>query len=144
MANTTSLAWPNLFNISQNRVAVYEDNKSVVSRGRLLMLTEPTEVYNEPDQGVGLRRYMWRYNHDNVKVEICDRSKIQFGLHDPVVDAPNIQWADGLKFTGAEDNIETVNDKATHLKMTMALPTTYGELVKIDLNDMVRGETDAG
>ena len=143
MANTTSLAWPNLFNISQNRVAVYEDNKSVVSRGRLLILTEPTEVYHEPDQGVGLKRYMYRYKHDNVKAEICDRSKVQFGMHDPVVDAPNIQWADGLKFSGSEDNITTVNEGASHLKMTLALPTTYGELVNIDLNNIVRSETDA-
>ncbi|MCM1224572.1 MAG: hypothetical protein NC548_60000 [Lachnospiraceae bacterium] len=137
MANATSIAWPNMFNISQNRVAVYEDNKAIVSRGRLLMLTESTEVYNEPDQGVGLKRYMYRYHHDNVKAEICDRAKVQFGLHDPKVDAPNIQWADGLKFTGSEDNIETVNSGASHLKMTMALPTTYGEVINMNLNDLM-------
>lgn len=144
MANTTSIAWPNMFNISQNRVAVYEDNKAVVSRGRLLILTEPTEVFNEPDQGVGLKRYMYRYKHDNVKSEICDRSKVQFGLHDPVVDAPNIQWADGLKFTGSDDNIETLNSGASNLKMTMALPTTYGEVVNIDLNNLIGSDTNVG
>ena len=133
--NTASWAWPNIFNISQNRVAIYEDNKSIVSRGRLLMLTEPTELYNEPNHGVGLRRYMFRYTRDNVKAEICDRCKIQFGLHDPSIDAPNTQWSDGLKFTGSDDNITEPNEAASHLKMTLALKTIYGDTVTLDLND---------
>lgn len=140
MANTTSWAWPNIFNISQNKVSIHEDNKSILSRCRLLMLTEPTEIYNEPNQGVGLKRYMFRYNHDNVKAEICDRCKAQFALHDPSVDAPNTQWADGLKFTGAEDNIATANDAASHLKMTISVTTRYGDKLDISLNNLVSNE----
>lgn len=135
MANTTSWAWPNIFNISQNRVAIYEDNKAIVSRGRLLILTEPTEVYHEPEHGVGMKRYLFRYNKPNVKAEICDRCKAQFGLHDPSVDAPNTDWADGLKFSGSDDNI-TLNDKLSHLKMTIALKTKYGDVLNLELNNL--------
>lgn len=138
MANTTSWAWPNIFNISQNRVATYEDNRSITSRGRLLILTEPYELYNEPNQGVGLKRYMFQPNRENVKAEICDRCKIQFGLHDPSVDAPNIAWADGLKFTGSDDNITTLNSKAHELNMTIALKTVYGDTINLNLNSDIQ------
>lgn len=137
MANTSSWAWPNIFNISQNRVAIYEDNKSVTSRGRLLLLTEPTEIYNEPSQGVGLKRYMFRYNSPNVKAEICDRSKDQFSLYDPSIDAPKTEWTDGLKFTGSDGNIPSMNDTIHSLKMTMAVHTVYGSVLNLDLNDIV-------
>ena len=52
MAETTSLAFPNMFNIATNQVSVIEDTTSVANRTRLLILTEPTELYNNPDFGV--------------------------------------------------------------------------------------------
>lgn len=136
MANTTSLAWPNMFNVAQNQVSVYEDNQSVVSRCRLLMLTEPTELYNEPDQGVGLKRYIGRYNNENVKAEICDRCKDQFALHDPSVVAPNTQWANGLLFTEKETDV-SLSDTYHHLKMTLAVETVYGDIVQIEENSLI-------
>lgn len=132
MANTTSLAWPNMFNVAQNTVSVYEDNQSIVSRCRLLMLTEPTELYNEPDQGVGLKRYMFRTNTDNVKAEICDRCKDQFALHEPSVNAANTQWAKGLLFTDANKEAG-FND----LEMTIAVETVYGETIQVSSNENV-------
>lgn len=136
MANTTSLAWPNMFNVAQNQVSIYEDNQSVVSRCRLLMLTEPTELYNEPDQGVGLKRYIGRYNQDNVKAEIRDRCAEQFELHDPSVNAPNTQWADGLLFTGEKGNTVKVM-KPNSVEMTISVETIYGDTLNIDANDHI-------
>ena len=46
MAETTSLAFPNMFNITTNQVSVIENTNSVANRTRLLILTEPTELYN--------------------------------------------------------------------------------------------------
>lgn len=137
MPNTTSWAWPNLFNISQNRVSVFEDNQSIVSRCRLLMLTEPTELYHEPNQGVGLKRFMYRYNTDNVKAEICDRCKDQFALHEPSVHAPDTEWAEGLKFSGSDDNIITPNEQSGHLKMTISVKTIYGDVLQVTPNDII-------
>lgn len=138
MANTSSLAWPNMFNIAQNRVSTYEDNQSVVSRCRLLMLTGPTELYNEPNQGVGLSGFLFRYNKDNVKAEICDKCKEQFRIHDPTVDAPSTQWANGLQFTAPGNDIN-MSQAQGHVKMTIAVKTIYGDIVNIDLNNEVNG-----
>lgn len=136
MANTNSFAWPNIFNVSQNRVAIFEDNQSVLSRCRLLMLTEPTELYNEVEQGVGLKRYMFRYNNDNVKAEICDRCKAQFALHEPSVNAPNTQWKSGLLTQDGENPI-VKSDESHHLKMTISVETVYGDILEIDPNTTV-------
>lgn len=135
MANTSSLAWPNMLNVAQNKVSVYEDNQSVRSRARLLMLTEPTEMYNEPNQGVGLKRYMYRYNHDNVKAEICDRCKDQFALHDPSINAPNTQWAKGLLPKESREDIDS-QDSPLHLKMTLSVETVYGDTLDLDMNEL--------
>ena len=67
MAETTSLAFPNMFNITANRVSVIENTNSVSNRTRLLILTEPTELYNNPDFGVGLKRHLWQYNTESEK-----------------------------------------------------------------------------
>ena len=67
MAETTSLSFPNMFNLSNNRVAVDEDLKSVTTRSRLLILSEPTELYNNPNFGVGLKRHLWKYNTENER-----------------------------------------------------------------------------
>ena len=136
MANTNSWAWPNMINVAQNRISIYEDNQSVVSRGRLLMLTEPTELYNEPNQGVGLKRYMYRYNQPNVKAEIRDRCAEQFDLHDPQVNGSGTQWADSLLFSGTTTGSDTdpAITGANKLEMTISMETKYGEQVTMDLN----------
>ena len=72
---TSSLAWPNMINVAQNKIDVLEDETSVVSRDRLLFLTQPTEIYNEPNQGVGLKEYLWHYNDDNTRALIKDKIK---------------------------------------------------------------------
>lgn len=126
MANTTSLAFPNMFNVSQNRVSVLEDSKSVVNRSRLLVLTEPTEVYNEPDQGVGLHRHMWKYNNENEKAIILDRIKQQLRLHEPYSVPEDTQYADGNLFTGSND-ADNMYANVNELQMTVAITTTFSE-----------------
>ena len=71
MASTSSLAFPQMFDVARNTVGVIEDNESVVNRSRLLILTEPTELHMNPDFGVGLKRYIWQYNTDNQKAICC-------------------------------------------------------------------------
>lgn len=133
MARTTSLNWPNMFDVSRNRVSVAEDNASIVSRSRLLILTDPTELYNNPNQGVGLKKYLWQYKTSNLKAIIQDKIKEQFRLHEPCSDSEKTQFVDGLVFTGStSDNIYLENQK---IEMTVGIVTTFGDTINVELND---------
>lgn len=133
MANTNSLAWPNMFNVSQNTVSVVEDNVSIVSRSRLLILSEPTSLYNSPQFGVGLTRHLWQYNNDNQKAIIRDRIVSALQVNEPCVLPEKTQFADGLLFTGSGDLNSA--QEFNHLKMTISLATNYNDTVEVELND---------
>ena len=75
METTNSLSFPNLFDVSRNTVAVKTGRDSITNRTRLLMLTEPTELYNNPTFGVGLKQFLWQYNTPNTKAIIQERIK---------------------------------------------------------------------
>lgn len=133
MAETTSLAWPNMFDVARNRVSVYEDNTALVSRTRLLILSEPTSLYNSPEFGVGLARHLWQYNNENQKAIIKDRIVQNLRINEPYVIPDETQFADGLLFTGEVNNFSA--QEYNQLKMTVALKTTYNTEVSITLND---------
>ena len=136
MAQTTSLAFPNMFNIATNQVSVIEDTNSVANRTRLLILTEPTELYNNPDFGVGLKRHLWKYNNDAEKCLVRDRITEQLRLHEPCVYPDQTQYYDGLLFSGEQPNILTEHNT---LSMTVALQTIFKEEAKVTLNSDTEG-----
>lgn len=127
---TSSLNWPNIFDVSRNRCAVAEDNASIVSRTKLMILTEPTELYMNPSYGVGLKRHMFKYNTENEKALIKDRIVAQLKLWEPRVDADKTQFSDGLLYTG---DINTLGQDYNTLNMTISLITTYGDTVTVEL-----------
>lgn len=133
MAHTDSLAFPNMFNVSGNQVAVYEDLKSVTNRTKLLILTEPTELYNNPNFGVGLRRHLWHYNNTNEVAIIKDRIVEQLRLHEPCSIPEQTAFSDGLAYTES-DSARLGNTDPNHLKMTVAISTTFGDTENITLN----------
>ena len=133
MANTTSLAFPNMINVAQNRVSTLEDSASVVNRSRLLILTEPTEMYNEPDQGVGLHRHMWQHNNGNQQAIILDRIKSQLRDHEPYAVAEETSYANGLLFTGS--NSDNSYSDANKLDMTVSIQTTFSEQASVRIGD---------
>ena len=133
MAYTNSWAWPNIFNVSQNQVNVVEDNKSIVSRTRLLILSEPTSLFNSPDFGVGLKRHLWQYNTENQKAIIKDRIVAQLKLNEPSVFPEKTQYANGLLFTGSPS--DDINQDYNQLKMTVAVVTNYNETVEVTVED---------
>lgn len=128
---TTSLSFPNMFNISQNEVSVLQNESSVVNRSRLLILTEPTEVYNEPNQGVGLKRHLWHYNNKTEESIIRDRIKEQLRLHEPQVNPDGTQFSEGLLFTGTTSDI--ASQHYNELNMTVSLETKFGKVVDLEL-----------
>lgn len=132
MAHTNSIAFPNMLDPARNKVSTLEDNASIVNRTKLLILTNPTELYNSPTFGVGLKRYLWQYNTDNVKAMIQDRIKLQLAEHEPCVDAESTQFSDGLLFTGNNDSTAA---SFNQLNMTVAVQTVYKDTLSIDLSD---------
>lgn len=125
---TNSIAFPEIFNVSQNKVAVLSGNDSIVNRDRLLIMTEPTELYNHPDFGVGLKRHLWQYNNENQKAIIKDRIVEQLRLHEPYCIPDKTTFADGLLFTESDKNyIPEYN----HLKMTVGIASIYGETLEV-------------
>lgn len=135
---TNSISFPRMFDVSRNRVAILEDDQSVVNRSRLLILTEPTEIYNEPNQGVGLKRHLWQYNNDNQKAIIRDRIIDQLRLHEPCSIPENTQISDGLLFTGTND-AQSPYQNYNHLKLTVAIQTTFGDTLSVSLNNDAEG-----
>lgn len=135
---TSSIAWPKMFDISRNKLAVYEDNRSVVNRTKLLMLSDPTELYMEPNFGVGLKKYLWQYNNDNQKARIKDDIISQLRLHEPCCILDDTQFADGLLYTGTS-GVQTVKDEQQSLKMTVALKTTFSTIANINTSDLQAG-----
>ena len=131
--HTTSLAFPQMFDTVRNQVSTYGGNKSIVNRSRLLILTNPTEMYNSPTLGVGLKQYLWQYNTSNVKAIIQAKIKEQLKEHEPCVDSEKTQFADGLLFTG-EPNVENINNNPNELKMTVGLQTIYNDRVDVAID----------
>lgn len=131
MAETTSLAFPNMFNITTNQVSVIENTSSVANRTRLLILTEPTELYNNPDFGVGLKRYLWKYNNEATRGMVKDRITEQLRLHEPCVYPERTQYSDGLLFSG--DATQNIQDPNT-MTLTVALQTIFEEEARVALN----------
>lgn len=120
-----------MFDISQNKVSVLTDSTSIVNRTRLLMLTDPTALYNEPEMGVGLSRYIGRYNTDNVRAEVKDRIIDQLRAYEPCVVPDKTEWADGLIFTGQPNDNHI---KPHKLEMTVALKTIYDSIAELNIS----------
>lgn len=136
--HTNSLAFPNMFSVSRNVVNVLEDDASIVNRCRLLLLSDPTALYNSPTFGAGLKRFLFQYNSDNTKVIIKDRIKKQLDEFEPCVLADETQFSDGLLYSGS-NNIDNYAD-TNKLTMTVGLKTSYGNVVSINTDNIVTGD----
>ena len=129
MAETTSIGFPNMFDVSRNCLSIISDSTSVINRSRLLILTEPTELYNNPDFGVGLKKYLWMYNQENTAAIVKDRIVEQLRKYEPCVDAEHTQFAPQTSPRSPDEN-----DYNT-LGMTVVLKTTFGSTETLTLKD---------
>lgn len=133
--HTTSLAWPNMFAVSRNCVNVYEDNQSIVNRTKLMMLTDKAELYNSPNFGLGLKKYLFTYSSDNTKAKIKEELITQLRLHDPSTIPEKTQMSDGLLYTGSDKGYVLHSDKQK-LELTFAIQTTFGDTLNINTGDV--------
>lgn len=124
----TSWAWPNMFDVARNKVGLLSDVTSIVNRTKLLMLTEPTEMYMCPNFGVGLKKYMFNYNNDNVIAMIKDSLIEQLRLWEPAVVPEKTTVTRGLKYSQS-GNVSSVAKAVDNLDLTVTLETRYGQSV---------------
>ena len=131
--NTSSLAFPRMFDVTRNRVSTYQGNRSIVNRTKLLILSNPTELYNEPTFGVGLKRYLWQYNTANTKALIQAKIVEQLKASEPYVDAEKTVFADELAYTG-ESLYQGTPIEDNELKMTVRLQTIYKDTLNVSID----------
>lgn len=129
MTYTSSLSWPNLFDVSRSKVNVIENSQSVINRTKLLLLSSPKEMYNELDFGVGLKNYLFHYNNKSTRTLIESKIKEQLDLNEPSVDSEKTIFNDGLL---SED---VSGQDYNKLKMTISLYTIYGDQAQVNIND---------
>lgn len=117
-----------MFDVNRNSANVLYDDASVVNRTKLLILSDTTAMYNDPEFGVGIKKYMWQYNTPNVRAMLKDRIKLQLLKYEPCVESDKTEFVDELLFTESESNSP---DK---LEMTVGLHTTYQTDVTVQPN----------
>ena len=135
----TSFSYPNMFDVARSKINLYSDTKSITNRVKLLLLTEPTELYMSPNFGVGLKKYMFTYNNDNVIALIRDKLVEQLRLWEPAVIPEETKVTRGLMSEEAHV-LSTAEAESNVLKLTVTLTTAYAEVVSfgIDGNDFER------
>lgn len=131
MDNTNSFNFPDMLDVSRNCASIASDSSSIVSRVKLLMLTEPTELHMNGKYGLGLKRYLFQYNNENVIAMIKDKLVEQLRLWEPCVVPEETRIEPGLLFTESEKS-PTALPEANHLKLTVILRSIYGDTLQIE------------
>lgn len=103
-----------------------------MNRTRLLILSDPESLYNEPDFGVGIRKYMWQYNSQNTRARIQDNIREQLREYEPCVDAEDTQFSDSL----LTENVSESTGNFNRFTMTVGLRTVFGNTVEVNLDDL--------
>lgn len=130
--NTSSLSYPNLFDVARGKVATISDAASIANRVKLLLLTEPTELYNSPTFGVGLKKYMFQYNSVNIAAQVREKLVEQLKLWEPCVDADATTVENGNLYSQSD---ELKQMDLNHLRLTVTVYTTFGNTVTISVDN---------
>jgi hypothetical protein len=103
-----------------------------------MILTDPTELYNNPNFGVGLKKHLWQYNNAAERAAIKDDITNQLRLHEPCVYPEQTKYSDGLLFSKGTDTITENNNNSVEL--TVVLQTVFKEEAHVVLNSDVDGQ----
>lgn len=131
MDNTNSINFPEMIDVARNCANIASDSASIVSRVKLMMLTEPTELYMNSRYGLGLKRYLFQYNNENTIAIIRDKLVEQLRLWEPCVIPEETEVQSGLLFT-EKDRPASALPEANHLKLTVILRTKYGDTLQLE------------
>ena len=139
---TSSWSWPNIFDVARSKVNLYNDTKSITNRVKLLLLTEPTELYMNPRFGVGLKKFLFRYNSDNVVALIQDQLIEQLRLWEPGVIAEETTVVRNNPRTSEDSLGISVPEKMDTLDLTVTLVTSRMKTVSFTITDEdIQGES---
>jgi phage baseplate assembly protein W len=130
----SSWAWPNMFDVARGKVNLYADTKSLTNRIKLLLLTEPTELYNVPNFGVGLKKYIFRYNSDNIPAMIRDELIEQLRLWEPDVIPEETQVERKEVASTQSLTVNSVGEAANKLELTISVTTSYMQQVSFGVS----------
>ena len=120
----TSWAWPNMFDVARSKISLYSDAQSIVNRVKLLLLTDPTELYMVPNFGVGLKKFMFRYKGDNTAAMVKDALIEQLRLWEPSVIPEDTVVSQGLEYSRSGTVSSNTPDT---FELTITLKTRYGQ-----------------
>lgn len=125
----TSWAWPNIFDVARGKVDLYTNTRSLTNRIKLLLLTEPTELYNEPTFGVGLKKHIFKYNNDNVIALIQDELIEQLRYWEPGVIPEDTTVVRGPRHNWDPEKRETVNEVMNTLELKVTVKTSSMQII---------------
>lgn len=131
----TSFAWPNMFDVSRGNVSLYSNVKSITNRIKLLLLSEPTELFMEPNYGVGLRKHIFKYNNDNVIALIQDELIEQLRLWEPGVIAEKTRVERGPEYSWDPYNPELVSDRMNVLDIQITVFTIHEQEISFNITN---------
>lgn len=129
----SSWSYPNLFDVARSKINLYVDATSVVNRVKLLLLTEPTELYMVPNFGVGLKKYMFTYNNDNTIAMIRDALIEQLRLWEPDVVPEETKVERGSNYT-TDPNADLSVLNLNKLSLTITLTLADMHVVSFDVS----------
>ncbi len=128
MPNTSSLTFPKMFDVIQNRVSVSYDGEAVTNRTKLLLLTSPTEMYNSPEFGVGLFGNMFQYITDNNKAILKDKIVSKVEQFEPTC-VPGM-----TDVTFGKQETDSVHPSQDTLHPVVKIGTIFGDILEVDDN----------
>lgn len=123
-----------MFDVARGKVNLYSDTKSLTNRIKLLLLTEPTELYNVPNFGVGLKKYVFRYNSDNIPAMIRDELIEQLRLWEPDVIPEETQVERKEVASTQSLTVNSVGEAANKLELTVSVTTRYMQQVSFGVS----------
>ena len=85
-----------------------------------------------PRFGVGLKRFLFQYNNENVIAQIKDRLIEQLRLWEPCVDADKTTVVRGLVYSGR--SVVEAAAETNRLNLTITVYTIYGDKLDISVN----------
>lgn len=132
----TSLSWPNMFDVARSRVNVDVNDKAILTRVKLILLTQPTELHMVPNFGVGLKKHMFKYNSDNVIALIQDELIEQLRLWEPCVVADKTIVERGPNHDWDLSRVGSIASRMNILDLRVTLQTIYTRTLSFNVSNV--------
>lgn len=129
--NTSSWNFPNMINIAQNSIGILQDSNSIKNRLALLIKTEPTELFMNPEFGVGLKQYMWQYNNDTMRPIIEQKLTDKITQFEPSVIPESIEFKQTHDASITDATV--TQEEANTFNITIVMQTNYGDTIEITI-----------